>query len=207
MLKKSEYLICIVIYFLYICAMDNKDLYDKVNKDNANDKKGIMDFPTHEYNPSSPIGIVQGMIRGDKIIEIVHKPDGIKEEKIRGTAKYIFRDTFPHFTIYDVWLHQEEKLSNSGVRVFRWLCKNLGKDADTILLSPSMIAKDLGYKTAKPIHDGILELLKLGAIYRKLGKEPMYYINVNYVFRGQRWKSDGFEAKPYKTTKPKEGNE
>lgn len=183
--------------------MNNRDLHDKGN-DGVNKKKlGIMDFKTHEFNPSSPIGIVQGIIRGDKIIEVVHRADGVKEERIKGTAKYIFRDTFPHFTIYDIWLHQEEKLSNSGFRVFRWLCKNLAKNSDTILLSPSMIAKDLGYKTPKPIHDGVLELLSVGAIYRKLGKEPMYYINVNYVFRGQRWKSDGFEAKPYKTVKPK----
>lgn len=182
--------------------MENRDLYDKVNSDGNIDKKGIMDFPTHEYNPSTPIGIVQGIIRGDKIIEKVTMPDGRNTEKISGTVKYIFRDTYSHFTIYDVWLHQEEKLSNSGMRVFRWLCKNLGKNRDTILLSPSMIAKDLGYKTSKPIHDGILELLKLGAIYRKLGREPMYYINVNYVFRGKRWQSDGFEAKPFNAVQP-----
>lgn len=167
--------------------MENEDLFKKVN----NEEKpivalGIKDFSLYYENPSLPRGLKQIRIVNESVTTIVHKPDGTENKETKGFPSFRFVDEKPFVNVYDEWFKSEEKLSNSGMRVFRWICKHLPKDHDEVSLSPMMISKDLGYKTPKPVHDGILELLKLDAIYKKIGKQPIYFININLFFRGKR---------------------
>jgi hypothetical protein len=150
------------------------------------DKKSIKTFDVYRENPVPPIGMVKKAY--NKVVgeDKHYLPDGNLRNEQRREFNSYYQDNRKRFTLYDEWVMKEDSLSKNGLRVFRYICLFIIDGSDEIKLSPTEIAKFWEYKNTPPIINGIIELLDLGLLYRKLGKEPVYFINVNYFFRGKK---------------------
>jgi hypothetical protein len=152
-------------------------------------KKSISEYQRYESNPAVPLEIyARGRPRRTGDTDIHHLPDGEKRVTSATYMEYFVIDNLPHFSVYDGWLEKEAGLSSCGMRVFRWICKNLVDGVDEITISPSLVCKEIGYTNASSVIVGVIELLEVGLLFKKLCKSPVYFINVNYIFRGGRTK-------------------
>lgn len=78
------------------------------------------------------------------------------------------------------------ELSAPGVKVLCYIMMHLTPNKEELYLHTSEVAKEMGYKNQKNVYDGIVDLLNLGLLARKTGTQPVFWINPNMYFNGNR---------------------
>lgn len=124
---------------------------------------------------------------GDLMIE----PDSgslVKFIRVNG-MKSGFNDKQPYIKLFTGGLEALMGLTGPGLKVFLWLLGNLKPKQDRVILVPVQVAKHLNYKSTKPIHDGIKDLMTSNIIaraYTGTRGTPAYWINPTVLYNGNR---------------------
>lgn len=79
-----------------------------------------------------------------------------------------------------------EGLSYPGLKLLFFIMKRLQKGKDTVSFSIRSARQQTGYKSDKSVYEGLVDLLRLGVIARVEGSGEAYFVNPEYVFRGNR---------------------
>jgi hypothetical protein len=153
-----------------------------------NDKKSIKSFDVFKENPAHPMGMGRRSRNNKKLSETHHLPDGTNREHSISEVENFYVDSREKVSVYREWIHKEFDLSKNALNVLRFILLNLDEECDEIKLSPTLVARECKYKNIPPIINGIIELLDAGLLFRKQSKDPIYFINVNYIFYGSKSK-------------------
>jgi hypothetical protein len=99
-------------------------------------------------------------------------------------------DTEQFMKIYLAGIRQYGNLTKAGAKLFEYVYEQMSghkaKDTDTVTISLNLV-KDWYPKIAKPTYyRGLSELLDQGFLFRYFGSEDMYFVNVRYMFNGDR---------------------
>jgi hypothetical protein len=86
-------------------------------------------------------------------------------------------------------------LSIPALKVFCFILLNLERNQEEISIDTKENMEEIGYTTRTPIYTGIIELLEKEFIFRKTGSYPVYFINRNKFYNGDRRDSDQFKKK------------
>lgn len=98
-----------------------------------------------------------------------------------------FIDRKPYIKMYMEAIPIIGNLSYRGHRVLYYLLEGLGKGQDEVYLHTPTIAEKYDLKNTRDILSGIKELIDMEVLARKAEKD-MYFINVRYLFNGDRVK-------------------
>lgn len=99
-------------------------------------------------------------------------------------------DTEQFVKIYLAGIQQHGSLTKAGAKMFEYVYKQMcgydAKDTDTVTISLSLV-KDWYPKIAKTTYyRGLNELLDQNFIFRYYGSDDLYFVNVRYMFNGDR---------------------
>lgn len=78
------------------------------------------------------------------------------------------------------------QLNSSGTKVLCYIMLNATPNQEEICLHPQVVAKEMGYKDARSVYEGLVDLLNLGLLARKTGYGSCFWINPNLFFNGDR---------------------
>lgn len=73
-----------------------------------------------------------------------------------------------------------------AVRILFFILKNLRVGSDVVQFTMAAARSHTGYKNDKSVYEGLVDLIKMGVIARKEGSDEQFYINPQYIFRGNR---------------------
>jgi len=154
----------------------------------------INNFPSFLENPSSVVKLKGVSVGGAKLDDpsVVVDEGGevvARIQKLANGAKKIYDNK--HFVkVFNDSFDDLAKLSNSGMRVLVYIWKNVKRDKDEIYIDAKVCAEECGYTTKVSVYDGIADLLANDFIFRGVGGNGRYFINVEKFFNGDRTKLD-----------------
>ena len=96
-------------------------------------------------------------------------------------------DKKPYIKMFNEVIPIVADLSSRAHRVLYYLLGDLGKGQDEVYLPAPIIAEKYGLKNSRDILSGIKELIEVDILARKADKD-MYFLNVRYLFNGNRVK-------------------
>jgi len=100
-----------------------------------------------------------------------------------------YQDIQPYVKLYANQVSFLRRISIPAIHVFSYIIENLKCKQTNIVLEPTILAKELNYKTDRSIYNGILDLVKEKVIARAYtGKRatPTYWINPTFFYNGNR---------------------
>ncbi len=117
---------------------------------------------------------------------MTNQEDGslLKMVKVSGQRTWV-SDPKSYIKLYTERIPELILLKTPAVKLFFHILATVKPKQDHIIISPVIVAKELGYNTTKRIHDGIKELIKI-KIIAKTNKHTIYWINPNIFFNGDR---------------------
>jgi len=145
------------------------------------DKKRLSDYPSYEDNPYSldRDGFRMILSSKEKLVdkdtgEVYDDPNAYIPIDTKECIK-VFKDALPHIS----------NLSTRGHKVLWSMLNDVQRMEDEVYINAKSYANELGYSNTRDIYDGIRDLLDNDIISRKAQKD-MYFINVRYLFSGNR---------------------
>jgi hypothetical protein len=122
--------------------------------------------------------------------KIVHNTGEIVAEGAIGFWEDKEVDTEQFVKIYLAGIKQYGNLTKAGAKLFEYVYEKMSghkaKDTDTITISLNLV-RDWHPKLAKATYyRGLNELLDQGFLFRYFGSEDMYFVNIRYIFNGDR---------------------
>jgi len=156
-------------------------------------KKKINDFPTFDLNPSvEEVKFQRYPINPTKPVLITDKRTGdsydadVPDRSEVVIGEWGVRDRTVFFKVFDGAEMEIGGLSSAAVKLLMFIMKSVTKDTDEFRIDTNRCMTYLGYKNKVSVYDGIIGLLDAKFIYRKIGLDGIYYLNVNKVFKGTR---------------------
>jgi hypothetical protein len=152
-------------------------------------------YPIYKNNPSISDGVPIKMKKKEQYsfdnADMVIPDTG--EIIARGAFGFIEHrevDTEEFVKIYLAGIRQYGQLTKAGAKMFEYVYQEMsghkGKDKDTIMIS-LRLAKEWYPRLTKPTyHRGLAELLDRNFIFRSYASTDMYFVNVRYMFNGDR---------------------
>lgn len=137
---------------------------------------------------------------------IVHDTGEIVSQGVVGFLEEQEIDTEQFVKIYLAGIRQYGNLTKAGAKLFEYVYEQMSghkaKDTDTVTISLNLV-KDWHPKLAKTTYyRGLSELLDQGFLFRYFGSEDMYFVNVRYMFNGDRIVlAKSYRRKPEDTSK------
>jgi hypothetical protein len=121
---------------------------------------------------------------------IVHDTGEIVAQGVIGFLEEQEVDTEQFMKIYLAGIRQYGNLTKAGAKLFEYIYKEMSghkaKDTDTVTISLNLV-REWHPKLAKPTYyRGLSELLDQGFLFRYFGSEDLYFVNVRYMFNGDR---------------------
>ena len=147
----------------------------------------LSDFEAYRENPSLPIGIVSRDIRDEgEVMETVTADGEAFFVRKLGNARTVKNDTLPYKKVFNDAFPSISNFSSPGLKVWCFIVSSLQPRENEVFLSMEECKTYTGYTSDVAIYRGIIELLDKGFIYRKLGSNSSFFINVNMFFNGKR---------------------
>lgn len=116
-----------------------------------------------------------------------HYIDRDSGEVFDKSGKYINIDKKPYVKMFKEALPIMQKIKAKGQRVLYEVMMEMNKEEDEVYLNASSLSTKHGLKNTRDILLGIKELMDEDIICRKAEKD-MYFVNVRYLFNGNRVK-------------------
>ena len=116
-----------------------------------------------------------------------HYVDRESGEVVGSKGNYITIDKKPFVKLFKDALPIMQEIKPKGQRVLYEVLMELNKEEDEVYLNASSLATKHGLKNTRDILLGIKDLLDADIICRKAEKD-MYFVNVRYLFNGNRVK-------------------
>lgn len=158
-------------------------------------KVKVSDFRTHDFNPSvvNIVGL-RKVAKKEKIKEpslVIAKSTGDSRDMDVETDKYEYNGwdwlDAGHFTkLFRGCEVEIRKLSSTSTDVLMYIIEIIKRGKDEIEIDADACAVKLGYNSKSSVYRGIFGLLDAKFIYRKSGREGVYFVDVNKIFRGHR---------------------
>ena len=158
-------------------------------------REKVSDFETHRINPSA--ANMNGMFRFGKHEKVpatitLHDGGETYETEVDSDGyidgEYKWSDRAKFTKLFKGVEEDVKGLSSSAIGVLMFVIKNLKAGKDEVRIDANLCMADLKYKSRASVYEGVFGLLKAGFLYRKAGWDGEYFINVNKIFNGQRWK-------------------
>jgi len=150
---------------------------------------GIKQFPQFCENPSKPEGIEKKR-RNLKNYE-KEAVDCLTGEHFAFRplkTEYTHVDTAPYTKLFNEALPSIKDLTVPGLKVWCYILANLKPNKDYVLIKEKSCMAYCGYDGKSNYYKGLANLLEKNIIYRMTGSESVYFINVNFIFNGDRKK-------------------
>lgn len=80
------------------------------------------------------------------------------------------------------------KISLPATKLLFYIMDRLKPESDIVMINLKIAASRMGYKTDKSVYEGLVDLIKLGIIARKTETAEQFWVNPQYIFRGDRVK-------------------
>lgn len=109
-------------------------------------------------------------------------------QRYMGKDKMIDRRQYAKVYVEFIPLILQEGLSMAGIKMLFYIIGCLQPGRDTVTFNIKVAREKLKYKHDKSVYEGLVDLLKLGVIARKTGYTEQYWINPQFIFRGDRSK-------------------
>lgn len=153
--------------------------------------KGISHFDVSSESPFGRLRSVNVYYKGSKPIHtgkyIVDKESG---ESMPITTKTFggleISDSMEYLKLYKYGLTNLRNVNGSGMNILFFIFDYLLSGQDWIELNDDVLLVYCGYKNKKNVKEGIVNLLENGILGRR--KQGGYWVNPNFVFRGDRRK-------------------
>jgi hypothetical protein len=122
--------------------------------------------------------------------KIVHDTGEILAQGAIGFWEEQEVDTEQFVKIYLAGIRQYGNLTKAGAKLFEYIYKEMSghkaKDTDTVTITLNLV-RDWHPKLAKTTYyRGLSELLDQEFLFRYFGSEDLYFVNVRYMFNGDR---------------------
>lgn len=164
--------------------------------------KDLMTFEEYEKQPFIEVtGMVNAFVRPkEMLLQPVYGEDGMpKKVEAQGTdmmvgKKYAGKgetlDRRKYVKVFEELLPliYSSKLSLPATKLLFFIMDKLKPESDVVMFSIKVAASRLGYKSDKSVHEGLVDLIKLGVIARKTDSMEQFWINPQYIFKGDRRK-------------------
>ena len=145
----------------------------------------LVDYESFKENPFT---LEKDKEHFGKILESKgHYVDRFTGEVIDGGNKYKEVDHKPFVKMFNEALPIFQGLKSKAQRVLYDILMDLRKEEDEVYLNASSLAQKHGLSNSRDILLGIKELLDNDIICRKADRD-MYFVNVRYIFNGDRAK-------------------
>lgn len=150
----------------------------------------LSDFDTYSKSPYEFPRFRRGTIVKEGHNVTLSDDDGVEvgNFSLGGKQEYKEFDSAPFVKLFDNCFDNGKKLTTPGLRVFFYILTQLHLEDDVVVIRPIECAEYCGYSHRKDIYRGIVDLLENDFIARKTGGANEYFINFNYVFRGDKIK-------------------
>ena len=105
-----------------------------------------------------------------------------------GTTKLLDRRTYVKWydgLSYD--LMRDSEFGANGYRVLLYITHTVKKDSIEVVLYPAGVCRTTGMNRGE-LYSGIADLLRVNVIARKKDSSELYWLNPQYIFRGDRSK-------------------
>lgn len=99
-----------------------------------------------------------------------------------------FKDSATYTKLFKGGKLKLAQLNSSGTKVLCYVMLNAVPNQEEICLHTQIVAKEMGYKDARSVYEGLVDLLNLGLLARKTGYGSCFWINPNLFFNGDRKK-------------------
>ena len=96
-------------------------------------------------------------------------------------------DSKPFIKMYKEAVPHLSKLNHIGWKVLCLILSDLNRLETEVLINARSYSKLLGYSNTRDVYNGVKELLEINILARKTEKD-MYFINIGYIFNGDRTK-------------------
>jgi len=164
--------------------------------------KEFIKYECYEERPFVHLtGLANAFLRPDEmLLRPVFANDGMAkkvrdgEEEVFVGQRYIGKDKLidrrQYAKVYMdfIPLVLQEGLSMAGIKMLFYIMACLKPGTDTVTFNIKVARQRLGYKNDKSVYEGLVDLLKLGVLARVAGRDETFWINPQYVFRGDRSK-------------------
>ena len=138
----------------------------------------IKDLSAHSANPSKP----------ENILVITKTKDNINGGALEVSHRIVDKSASVRiFTDAKEWESFAE-LSSPAIKIFALILKNLKYNAVEVTLGYRDVMREVGYTAKSAYYKGLSELLEKQFLYRKIGSDDTFFINVNLFFNGDRTK-------------------
>jgi hypothetical protein len=148
-------------------------------------KKGTKKILAGKANDTVLLDVATGELKGHNVLMIEYPIDKTKFTKL-----------------YEDGIRVIYGLSKTALRVFSYIAKSIQPDKDFIYFDTADCAKEVGFKAAISVTQGLSELIENKFIART-EKTYKYYINPNMFFNGDRLTIIKTYKKDTSTSEPK----
>lgn len=146
--------------------------------------KSLKDYESFSETPFK--------VRGLKIVSTRNKtedyvvPDTGEEVKILKPSEEKVSDTKEYRKVFTEALDIIRDLSSPAVKLLCYILLNCKPKKDYVILEQSKVLLYCGYSSRNSFYTPICELLEKGVIAKSTGGDAMFFINVNFIFNGDR---------------------
>ena len=164
--------------------------------------KELLSFEQYEKQPFKEItGMADAFIRPkEMLLEPVYGYDGLPTKvaangvdvlvgkKYTGKGETIDRRKYVKVFEELLPLIYSSKLSLPATKLLFFIMDKLKPESEIVMFSIKVAASRMGYKSDKSVHEGLVDLIKLGIIARKAESMEQFWVNPQYIFKGDRRK-------------------
>lgn len=153
-------------------------------------RKTVSDHETFSENPSTKKlkgVIVRDIIKQETLHKFVDQDSG--DEKLfveLAREKKVKVDTLAFRKIFTDALPVIMKFKVPTIKVLGYILTKIEVGRDDVEVNMKECAAMCEYSSPVNVYKGLFELLQCEMIYRKAGHSSIYFINVNYIFNGNR---------------------
>jgi len=148
----------------------------------------IKDCSTYKVNPTKPEGIKREIrypkAKGNAWTNI--ETGEIAEMRLIAAPKEVVTDSLPYVKFYKAYLDLVPELSLAAQKVLFYAMKNLKPKQDEIRLYVEDVMSSAGFTSKSVYYKGLTELLQKEILFRIVGNDTSFFINVNVFFNGDR---------------------
>jgi len=158
-------------------------------------KRGIKTFESHRVNPSKITGIVKkSYTRRSDETEMYNKETG-EMLFVRTADKKVehFSDEKPYVKMFKENLLKIGSLSTIALKLFTYIAYTIEKNKDEVIVDVGLFLSSFNYSAGNGsriikshYYKGIVELLENEIVYKKIGSDVTFFINMDVFFNGKR---------------------
>ena len=152
----------------------------------------IKDYQAFSENPVKPKGVKQVTRyvsgRQEEVVDIDTGEIGTFTSASTPVVSY--KDSMPYVKLFSSKeeLHPINDLSTPAIKIFSFIISRLLPNKDEISIKYTEVMNLTKYTAKSAYYKGLSELLGKQFLYRKIGSDDTFFINVNLFFNGDRTK-------------------